>query len=135
MWNSLDTTRIFLMFFVHQTVNWVDVCVQVWNTSGVFPFIWSAQLWGWLISSSLMHHLQWWKVFWCVLDLIIFLNMDINTVSTSFIFRSRELLCYFCIPLIFCVLKFEIYSTTEHSGYWLLFLWLFQCVWFKQCFF
>lgn len=27
-WNSFDTTRIFwdFMFFIHQTVNWVDVC-------------------------------------------------------------------------------------------------------------
>lgn len=94
----------FSCFLSHQTVNWVDVCMQVWNTYGVFPFILSTRLWGWMISSSLMHHLQWWKVFWCVLDLIFFLNMDINTVSTLFIFRPSELF-YFCISLIFLCIK------------------------------
>lgn len=95
-------------------------CVCVCEVLYVSSHSFYQQLWGWLIPSPLMHYLQWWKVLWCVLDLIFFLNMDINTVSTSFISRPSELF-NFCISLIFHVLNFEIYSTTEHSGYWLLF--------------
>lgn len=103
-WNSFDTTRIFWDHVFYPSNCELSGCVCRFEvlTGSSHPFYQhKCKLWGRLISSSSHAPLSVWKVFWCVLDLIFFLNMDINTVSTSFIFRLSELLFYFCISLHF----------------------------------